>query len=114
MQVSIFIKLIMKEKDCVFCNIGSDKIILKNEKAYAIPDKYPHSKGHLLIIPFDHAEDFFELSKEDRDSIIGLLCEAKKFTDEKFKPAAYNVVINNGKSAGQVISHTHIHLIPRY
>lgn len=104
----------MKEKGCVFCGIEPEKIILKNDRAFAVPDKYPHSKGHLLIIPFDHAEDFFRLTKEEQVSLIDLLNEAKKFTDERYKPSGYNVNINNGKAAGQIVMHTHIHLIPRY
>lgn len=43
----------MKQSDCVFCNITSDKILLKNDSAFVINDLYPHTKGHILIIPFE-------------------------------------------------------------
>lgn len=104
----------MKDPDCIFCNIPDESILLKNEFAFVINDKYPHSKGHLLVIPYNHDEDFFKLSTEDQKGMLELLNDAKKFSDEKHSPAAYNVAINNGKEAGQVIMHSHIHLIPRY
>jgi diadenosine tetraphosphate (Ap4A) HIT family hydrolase len=36
-------------QDCAFCN--HNEIILSNDLAYAIYDKYPVSQGHMLIIP---------------------------------------------------------------
>ena len=104
----------MKDPACIFCNIPEEAILLKNESAYVINDKFPHSKGHILVIPFSHEEDFFKLTPDDQKGVIELLNEAKKFTEGKFSPAAYNVSINNGKEAGQIIMHTHVHLIPRY
>lgn len=104
----------MKVSDCIFCNIDDDKIILKNELAFAINDKFPHSKGHLLIIPYNHSEDFFDLPMTDQSACLELLNEAKKYCDENYKPTGYNININNGASAGQIVMHTHIHLIPRY
>ncbi len=32
----------------------------------------------------------------------------------KFRPAGYNIGINDGAAAGQTVPHLHIHLIPRY
>ena len=100
--------------DCIFCNIDKDKIILQNEFAFAVYDKYPHSKGHLLIIPFRHFESYFDASKEEQDAMTELLNKAKGLTDIELKPNAYNVNINCGSKAGQIIKHAHIHLIPRY
>ncbi|MEP7145633.1 MAG: HIT family protein [bacterium] len=104
----------MKDPGCIFCNIPDEEIILKNECAFVINDKFPHSKGHVLIIPFSHEEDFFNLAQAEQKGIIQLLNDTKKYTDHLFNPAAYNVSINNGKEAGQIIMHSHVHLIPRY
>lgn len=99
---------------CIFCSIPHDAVILKNKHAFAIPDKYPHSKGHMLIIPANHYESFFDLPVEVQYAVTDLLNETKKHCDEKYKPKGYNVIINNGRSAGQVVMHSHVHLIPRY
>ncbi|HMQ70526.1 MAG TPA: HIT family protein [Ignavibacteria bacterium] len=104
----------MKQSDCIFCNIGQEFIILKNDLAFAIKDKYPHSRGHLLVIPFEHEENYFELCKKTRDAMNDLLIEAKKYCDEKYKPPGYKISVNIGRSAGQVVMHAHLHLIPGY
>ncbi|HMS64582.1 MAG TPA: HIT family protein [Ignavibacteria bacterium] len=102
--------------DCVFCQSYKDKsnVILSNELAFVIKDKYPQSKGHVLIIPIRHFENYFETAKEEQEAMSDLLFKMKDISDKNFNPAAYNISINAGKSAGQIIMHAHIHLIPRY
>ncbi len=104
----------MKDANCVFCNIEEDKIIVKNEFAFVINDKYPHSKGHVLIIPIDHCESYFNLPKETQNSMTELLNKAKNISDSELNPSGYNISVNDGKAAGQIVMHAHVHLIPRY
>jgi len=87
---------------------------MENDLAYVVYDKYPQSKGHLLVIPIEHSENFFETRLPERFGITTLLDEAKEYLDEKYSPDGYNIVLNCGKVAGQEIFHTHLHLIPRY
>lgn len=103
------------EKDCPFClNNLTSEIILENNFSYAIYDKFPVSKGHILIIPKKHNSNYFDLSLEEQKECLILLNNAKKILDKEFKPDGYNVGININKDAGQTIWHAHIHLIPRY
>lgn len=103
------------EKDCPFClNNLSSEILLKNDFSYAIYDKFPVSKGHILIIPKNHNSNYFDLSLEEQEGCLVLLNNAKKILDKEFNPDGYNVGININKDAGQTIWHAHIHLIPRY
>lgn len=46
--------------------------------------------------------------------MLELLDLSKKLIEEEFSPDGYNIGINDGASAGQTVSHLHIHLIPRY
>ena len=103
------------EKDCPFClNNLTSEIILENNFSYAIYDKFPVSKGHILIIPKQHNSNYFDLSLEEQKECLILLNNAKKILDKEFKPDGYNIGINVNKDAGQTIWHAHIHLIPRY
>lgn len=43
-----------------------------------------------------------------------MLNTVKDIVIQKFKPDGFNIGINVNESAGQTISHVHIHLIPRY
>ena len=100
---------------CLFCsNEVIDNAIMHNQFAYVVYDKYPQTKGHLLIIPREHSENFFETDLQTRFGITQLLDDAKEYLDETYSPDGYNIVANCGKVAGQEIFHTHLHLIPRY
>ena len=97
---------------CIFCRINDT--VLENDLALAFYDKYPVNRGHLLIIPKRHVEQYFDLTDQERMSIDQLLFEGKKIIDEQYQPDGYNIGINCGEAAGQTIFHVHIHLIPRF
>jgi len=100
--------------NCAFCQLEEDRIILENELAYGVMDKYPINKGHMLFIPKRHFKIFFDATKEEIEALYRLLHEGKKYLDEKYDPDGYNLGVNIGEDAGQSIMHLHIHLIPRY
>ncbi|MBN1786909.1 MAG: HIT family protein [Sedimentisphaerales bacterium] len=101
--------------DCPFCSADIEsKIIEKFGTVIAIEDKTPVTKGHILIIPVRHTQDFFSMTneeKKDTDNLIQLMQEKIKKADPTV--TGFNIGVNCGKSAGQSIMHTHIHLIPR-
>lgn len=82
--------------------------------ALVIRDQFPVSPGHTLIIPRRHIASFFESNAEERSQILSLLEAAKLQLDEEFRPAGYNIGINDGGAAGQTVMHLHLHLIPRF
>jgi len=98
--------------ECPFCNINY--FVIENTYAYAVCDKYPVTRGHLLIIPRQHINNYFDISIETRDALWDLVRVAKEYLQKEYNPDGYNIGINCGESAGQTIPHVHIHLIPRY
>jgi len=106
-------KIDTKNPSCPFCN-PTREIIINSPYAFAIFDKFPVSKGHMLIIPKVHVSDYFDLDAEIKNGLTELLDRAKNFLDEKFSPDGYNIGINAGEAAGQTVWHVHVHLIPRY
>ena len=72
------------------------------------------SKGHALIIPKRHVDNFFDLSLREQTALFFVLNHVKNFLQKRFNPDGFNVGINIGEKAGQTIPHVHIHLIPRY
>jgi len=99
---------------CPFCNPVADEIVAKNDLSYARWDRYPVSKGHLLLIPFRHVADYFSLTVEEKQAVLALVDECKKVIEENFNPAGYNIGFNVGVAAGQTVMHCHCHVIPRY
>jgi len=102
------------EKDCIFCSISEEKIILENKLAFAIYDKYPVNLGHLLIIPKRHFPDVFSATIEEVQAIHNLIKKSRDYLNKKYNPDGFNIGVNLGKVAGQTIFHLHIHVIPRY
>ena len=101
--------------DCRFChqNIQSE-IIERHKSVCAIKDKYPVTDGHVLIIPIRHSEDFFSMTPDERKDAEELLIIMKKRILERDpRVTGFNIGINIGKSAGQTVFHSHMHLIPR-
>ncbi len=99
---------------CIFCHIPKDRIILSNDRAVAIFDRYPVNPGHMLIIPKRHFDDFFDASDEEIQSITELVRLCRELLDKTYHPDGYNIGVNCGRVAGQTVMHMHVHLIPRY
>ena len=99
---------------CPFCSPVPVEIVLRNSLCYARYDRYPVSKGHLLIVPFRHVCDFFELTESERKAALELVWQTRAKLDSDLHPDGYNVGVNVGPAAGQTVMHAHVHLIPRY
>ena len=102
----------MNDNNCPFCT--PNVYVLNNDLAYVRYDKYPVNDGHLLVIPFRHVSNYFELTSEERAAVFLLVDEAKSLLDRELNPDGYNIGINVGESAGQTVWHAHVHVIPRY
>ena len=99
---------------CLFCEMTEDRIIARNDLAYAIRDGFPVTTLHTLIIPKRHAVDYFELTKEELLACDELLKKIKQdIQTEDASVDGFNIGMNAGLSAGQTVFHCHIHLIPR-
>ena len=99
---------------CPFCHPIAEDIVRKNELCYAIWDRFPVSRGHMLVIPFRHEPDFFSLTREERAAMSDLVVSGRELIEENFSPAGYNIGVNVGSVAGQSVMHCHCHVIPRY
>jgi len=99
---------------CPFCSLARGRVLHERETAFAIRDGFPVSPGHTLIIPTRHVASFFEITDGERADLLALLRVARDDLDRQFRPAGYNIGINDGAAAGQTVPHLHVHLIPRY
>ena len=98
--------------DCVFCKDLPK--VFENPHAYAVFDINPISNGHALIIPKRHVEQIFDLTPEESSGVKDLILRMKSKLQAEHSPDGYNIWVNCGKAAGQVVMHAHVHLIPRY
>jgi diadenosine tetraphosphate (Ap4A) HIT family hydrolase len=68
-----------------FCNHREEEATLKMTLSFARFDKYPVSKGQLLLY-HGGISKFFDATMEEKFAIIKLIDEAKILLDEKFRP----------------------------
>lgn len=103
-----------RREECPFCNPPPHVVVLAGSLCYARWDKFPVSRGHLLIIPFRHVASFFDTTEAERQELLALAIKARELLDASHHPDGYNFGVNIGGVAGQSVMHVHFHLIPRY
>ncbi|NIA20409.1 MAG: HIT domain-containing protein [Anaerolineaceae bacterium] len=107
-----------KDPDCVFCRIVAGGIpstmVAESDLAYAFMDIGPISKGHTLVIPKDHYVTLDDMPAEVTAAIYELAARIGPVLQKTVGAEGLNVLQNNGRVAGQVVMHVHVHLIPRW
>ena len=108
----------MKKADCIFCKIANGEIPSKtlheDENFRVILDLSPATKGHALILPKEHYDNLSELPEDTAAGVMKLAKKMSAVMTEKLQADGFNLVQNNGETAGQTVMHFHMHLIPRY
>ncbi len=103
--------------DCLFCKIINKEIpaaiVYENDEVVAFLDIKPVSPGHALVVPKKHSIDMLDTD----DLMLGeLAAAAKKIGQAQMATLGYegfNIGVNNGAAAHQIIMHAHWHVIPR-
>jgi len=105
-------------EECIFCKIIAGKVpsakVYEDEHSISFLDIMPANKGHCLVVPKKHSQNLVEMGD---DEIMNAMKAAKKVARAlslSFGNGSFNIVMNNGKEAGQVVNHAHIHIIPRF
>lgn len=102
--------------DCLFCKIVAGEIpsqkVYETETVLAIRDINPQAPVHVLLLPKKHIEGLNEAQESDKELLAELMLAIPKVAKaEGIKDKGYRVILNNGKNAGQLIPHFHIHLL---
>ena len=104
--------------DCIFCKIANGEIpsttLYEDNDFRVILDVNPASKGHTLILPKKHAENFYDLPDETASKALVLAKNMASKIEKALECDGLNLVQNNGETAGQTVFHFHMHIIPRY
>ncbi|NLF92736.1 MAG: HIT family protein [Oligosphaeraceae bacterium] len=103
--------------DCVFCKIIQGEIpcskVYEDDLVLAFLDIAPFNYGHALIVPKDHHHSITTLPQE---YLTRMMCIAPKIAVaqmRELKAEGFNLLLNNGRCAGQEVPHCHLHVIPR-
>ncbi|RPA99286.1 HIT-like protein [Choiromyces venosus 120613-1] len=88
-------------------------ILLSTPHALAFLDIMPESPGHLLLIPRSHYKTLHTLAPSLSAAVTAWLPLLARAATKVVGVSDFNVGLNSGVSAGQVVGHVHWHLVPR-
>lgn len=100
---------------CVFCKIAGGelpaRVVFRDDLAVAFDDINPQAPVHVLVVPVRHIDDLEAMTDADRELVGHLYRVAARIASERgFADKGYRLVLNNGKGAGQVVPHLHLHV----
>ncbi|MDD4995664.1 MAG: HIT family protein [Patescibacteria group bacterium] len=105
-------------QDCIFCKIISGEIpgvrVYEDEKFLAFLDINPVNPGHTLVVPKKHFENILDTDEDVLCDMGKVLKKIGQAVCRGMGTDAFNLMQNNGRTAGQVVSHLHWHIVPRY
>ena len=103
--------------DCIFCKIANGEIpsatVYEDDQVRVILDLGPAAKGHALVLPKEHFRDSTEAPEALLGHVMAVGAAVGAAEMKAFGADGYNLIQNNGLSAGQTVFHFHLHVIPR-
>jgi len=108
----------MRDENCIFCKILAGEIpstaVYEDDDFKAILDVNTAARGHVIILPKNHAANIYELPDEDASKIMVVAKKIATAIEKAYRCDGVNILQNNGEAAGQTVFHLHVHVIPRF
>jgi len=104
---------------CIFCDIVAGRaeasVVFEDETVVAFMDRYPATRGHVLIVPRLHAEGLEDLDAATGAHVWSVGHQlARALRRSGIRCEGVNVLVCDGEAALQTVFHFHLHVIPRY
>ena len=105
------------EKD-IFCKIVDGEIpcykLYEDDDVLAFLDISQVTKGHTLVIPKKHYDNFLSCPKDIMNKVMDVAQRIGQVSIKIFGARGVNILTNCYEAAGQTVKHFHVHIIPRY
>jgi len=103
---------------CPFCGIASGKapasIVYEDATVVAFMDLNPASIGHTLVVPREHWENIYEIPEDALADIFSVVKRVSAAVKKTVGAEGISILQLNGRAAGQMVMHFHVHVIPRF
>ena len=104
--------------DCIFCAIVAGDApahkVAEDERTVAFLDIMPFTKGHTLVIPKVHTEDFWTIDVPTAQAMLDMALRVGGMVRENLGADGMNLLQNTGAAAWQTVFHAHLHVLPRW
>jgi len=104
--------------DDVFCKIIRGEIpcykVFEDQDVLAFLDISQVTKGHTLVVPKDHYDNFLSVPQEVMHKVMDVAQRIGQVQISMLGAKGVNILTNCYEAAGQSVKHFHVHVIPRY
>lgn len=101
---------------CIFCSIVRGEldayVVYRGHGIMVFLDKFPISKGHLLVIPEKHYESAHDSPARVSATVFAAAAALARIYRRNLGAPGVRIVTNSGRHAGQEVFHFHVHVIP--
>jgi len=106
------------EKSCLFCRIVAGEIpstkVYEDDTVFAFLDIHPVNIGHTLVIPKAHHVNLYDTPNDTLAHMMPIIKKLSIAIKTALNADGINIEMNNDAPAGQLIFHTHLHIVPRF
>ena len=101
---------------CIFCKIIEGEApayrVYEDDMTLAFLDVNPVTDGHTLVVPKHHEARIERLPSDYYDAVWATVHRLISPIERAMDVSASNIDVHNGRAAGQLIPHVHVHIIP--
>ena len=112
------IELPIHERGCPFCGniMGGNQTaaVVDTPDVFAFLNPRQFGQGHVLVIPRRHAPTILDLTPDEALAVMTQVHRLAAAISKAFEPSGLNIFQNNGLTAGQMVAHYHVHIVPSY
>lgn len=105
-------------ESCIFCRIGKGELpstrVYEDDDVLAFLDISPVAKGHVLVIPKAHYETLLDIPDDVSAKMLPVLARIGRAVMKGTGADGFNCLQNNFAASGQMVFHSHWHVIPRF
>ncbi|MGB9587460.1 MAG: HIT family protein, partial [Armatimonadota bacterium] len=110
-----------KIEGCIFCIFPAEQddrtrlILNRGEHSFIMLNSFPYNPGHLMVAPYKHTADLYELTDEELLEVDHLVRFSVRLLSATVQPDGFNLGVNLGRTAGAgIVDHVHWHVVPRW
>lgn len=104
---------------CVFCGIVAGQepasFVYQDDTVAVFLSHQPVTPGHALVIPREHATHLADMNEGTGAHMFRIgMRVAVAIRRSAVRADGIRLSLSDGRAAGQVVMHVHLHVIPRY
>lgn len=88
--------------------------IFEDDKTLVIMDIMPRGAGHILVIPKAPSRNILDIETEDLNAVMATVQKMARTVIKAFGADGTTIQQFSEPAGGQVVFHTHVHIIPRF